>query len=118
MTDDIAMLKAQLSAARFQLRVLWLVVIAVATLAVFPRLRTAGVTPVGDGRLGTQIEAQEYQLLDPDGRLRGQFRAPPAGPSLELLDEMGRVRAALWQRDGTVGLRLTDAGGRVLFEQP
>jgi hypothetical protein len=118
MTDETAVLKAQLAAVRFQLRALWLVVLAVAALGIFPRLRTPGANLGGEGRPAIQLEAQQFQVLDPEGCLRGQLRAPPAGPSLELFDEAGRVRAALWQRDGAVGLRLTDADGRVVFEQP
>src|SRR5262249_36577667 len=96
------------------------IVIAIAAVA----LAVARGRPFGVERWDTnearsvQVEAQEYHLLDPDGNLRGLRRCPPAGPTLTLLDEHGRLIIELWQHNQGGAVRVLDATGHPIFEQP
>ncbi len=67
---------------------------------------------------GSQYEAQEYRLMDPDGRLRGLWRCPPAGPSFELLDETGRVAVEVRQDPGGGTVRVVGGERREAVLRP
>jgi hypothetical protein len=93
--SDESKLAAEIAVLRRQVYALWAGILAVAAVALFWMQRPGGTNLDGDVLQVFRVEARDYHLIDPDGRLRGLFRAPPAGPSLELLDQDGRVRAAI-----------------------
>jgi hypothetical protein len=120
-TDPIAALQVEVIALRRQARILAGVALLALVAAVFGLLRSGVERQTWQTKeaRAIQVEAQEFRLLDPDGRLRGLWRCPPAGPSLTLLDESGRIALELRQAPGGGGgLLLTDAQGKVLFSQP
>jgi hypothetical protein len=110
MSDEVPALRAEVTALRGRVRLLTLLTgaaVAVALVAVFR------VSPAEPNPRRVELEAQEYRLVDPDGRLRGMFRCPPAGPSLEILDERGRPVIVLSESPlGGGQLRVMDADGR------
>ena len=71
----------------------------------------------GPGRLRT-IEADQFVLLDRQGRSRLKLAVTDAGPSIVMFDEQGRKRLELGQSRDTLGLRLlgADAASRVCLE--
>ncbi len=114
--EEVAALREELAALRRRGRTALAVALAALALA----LAACGLLawrgkalPAGEG-----VEAQEYRLIDPDGRLRGMWHCPPAGPSLTLLDEEGRALVVL--REGPDGgtLRVSSRESRVLFGVP
>jgi hypothetical protein len=115
--DEIAALREEVRGLRRRGRV-QLALAVVVLLALAALVLEQGRRHRAEGLRAVQVEAQEYRLLDPDGNLRGLWHCPPAGPSFTLLDEQGRAAADV--RLGPTGarLRLTDAAGQVLFEQP
>jgi hypothetical protein len=120
--DEVAVLLAEVVALRKRVQVL--TVLSLIILAAALVLAVLGWT-TGSGRWATaenravEVSAQEYRLLDPDGNLRGIWQCPPAGPSLILLDEQGRLAVEVAQRPGKGGsILVKDADGRVLFKQP
>jgi hypothetical protein len=107
MSDEVPALRAEVAALRGRVRMLMLLTGAALAVAVVALLR-GGPEP-----RRVELEAQEYRLMDPDGRLRGMFRCPPAGPSLEILDEHGRPVIVLSESPlGGGQVRVMDADGR------
>ncbi len=113
--NELAAMRTELASLRFQLRLLFRVVlVAVATGALLAwRWHSSWqCCDVNEAR-AVQVEAQEYHLLDPDGKLRGMWRCPPAGPSWTMLDEHGRLLVEVRQATGSGTVRVLDGEGRV-----
>jgi hypothetical protein len=110
MSAEVPALRAELAALRGRVRLLTLLTGAAVVVALAAMLRAS---PSESNPRRVELEAQEYRLVDPDGRLRGMFRCPPAGPSLEILDERGRPIIVLSESPlGGGQVRIMDADGR------
>ena len=58
-------------------------------------------------------------LHDKDGKVRVVLSANPAGSAMGLMDKDGKVRAALETgADGSPGLKLSDAKGKLIWKAP
>ena len=60
------------------------------------------------------VKAEEFVLLDDQGRYRAVLEMTDSGPSFSLVDRVGtdRVKLALWP-EGSPGLYLNDAKGEL-----
>jgi hypothetical protein len=120
--EEIVALRAEVAALRRRVRLLTILVLSALAVAVVPwaarGMRPAGPRWDADEARAVQVEAQEYRLLDPDGGLRGMWSCPPAGPSMILLDERGRLLFEVRQGPKGGTLRLLDSEGRLLIERP
>jgi hypothetical protein len=118
--DEVAALRAEVGALRRWVSALLLLTLVSLASVVLLAVRGFGA---GSG-WGTsevrvvKIAAQEYHLLDPDGNLRGLWNCPPAGPSLTLHAQNGRVAAELREVPGKGGMiQVFDAAGQPLQDR-
>lgn len=117
--EEVAALRAEVALLRKGVRSLAVLTLAALFAALLLGARGWLFRPAGEEMRAVEVSAQEYRLLDPDGNLRGMWRCPPAGPSLIILDEKGRLAVELGQAPRGGGkIRLLDGAGRVLFERP
>lgn len=75
--------------------------------------RTDQPPPKSRSRLRT-VEADQFVLLDRQGRSRMTMVVDDSGPALSLLDEQGRKRLELRQSRDTAGLNLLDVNQKVV----
>jgi hypothetical protein len=64
------------------------------------------------------IQAQQFELVDPTGAVRGVLRMTPegTGPEVALLDETGHRRATMTENsEGEYAFNIFDASGAVRF---
>jgi hypothetical protein len=110
--DEAAVLRGELAALRRQVHGLFALLLLVLGSVAVVLLRSRG-TNVGDFgpnevlRVG-QVETHGVTLLDADNAIRGMVHCPPAGPSLALMDSMGRMAVSI--ATDPPGLSLADAG--------
>ena len=116
--DEVSTLRADLARLRLQMRILFgVVVIAVVICAALAwNWHSSSLRGEVSEIRAVRVEAQEYHLLDPAGRLRGMWRCPPAGHSWSVLDERGRLLIEVRQETGSNTVKVLDESGRVLFE--
>jgi hypothetical protein len=116
--DEVSTLRADLARLRLQMRILFgVVVIAVVICAALAwNWHASSLRGEVNEMRAVRVEAQEFHLLDPDGRLRGMWRCPPAGHSWSMLDERGRLLIEVRQVTGSNTVKVLDESGRVLFE--
>lgn len=58
------------------------------------------------------IQAERFQLLDAEGRVRGELRMNDGGPSLAFFDEDANNRVNLYHNDDATALYVKDIDGQ------